>query len=143
MICSSRQKVAHGLDGFRLGGVNYVAGAESSGLVESLRLDVDDDDPRRACDARPTNGIEPNSSGAEDHDRVPRANVCGVQDGTGAGYNSAAEQRGLGERKLLRYDGKLVLVDERAFSETAQPEPLEQASPIAAQTRGIGRSAQR
>jgi hypothetical protein len=38
----------------------------------------------------------------------------------------------LSERNLLGYDGKLVLVDERAFGETAQPEPLEQADPIAA-----------
>src|SRR5260370_1183693 len=55
---------------------------------------------------------------------------CGVV--TGAGYNSAAEQRSLGERKLPGYDGKLVLVDERAFGEAAQPKALEQASPIAA-----------
>src|SRR5258708_24643083 len=121
-----------GVEGFWFWGMDEVGGTKWPGLVESLRLEVDDDDPRRACDARCTNGIEPNSSGAEDHDRVPGANVCGVQDGTGAGYNSAAQQRSLRERKLLGYDGKLVLVDERAFGETAQPEPLEQASPIAA-----------
>jgi hypothetical protein len=38
----------------------------------------------------------------------------------------------LSERKLLGYDGKLVLVDKRAFGEAAQPEALKQASPIAA-----------
>src|SRR6266849_5438480 len=132
MIRSFRQKVAHGLDRFSLGGVNDVGGPESSGLVESLRLDVDDDDSRSACDARSTNSVEPHSSGAEDRNRVPGGNVCSVQDGTGAGYNSAAEQRSLGERKLPGYDGKLVLVDERAFGEAPQPEALEQASPIAA-----------
>ncbi len=88
MICSSRQKITDGLDGFRLDGIDDVGGSESSGLVESLRLDVDDDDPRSTC--------------------------------------------GLGERKLLGYDGKLVFVDERAFGEAAQPEALEQSSPIAA-----------
>jgi hypothetical protein len=88
------------------------------------------------------NGVEPHPSRAEDHNRVAGANVGRVQDGAGARYNSAAEQRSLSERKLLRYDGKLVLMDERAFGETTQPEPLEQASPIAAQARGIGCSAQ-
>ena len=43
-----------------------------------------------------------------------------------------SEQRGLGERKLPGYDGELVLMDQRLFGEAAQPEPLEQASPIAA-----------
>jgi hypothetical protein len=132
VISSSRKEIADGLDVFRFLGVDDVGGAESLGLVESFRLDVDDDDPRSASNARSTNGVEPNSSGAENHDRVAGANVCGVQDGTGAGYNSAAEKRGLGERKLLGYDGKLVLVDECAFREAAQPEALEQASPIAA-----------
>jgi hypothetical protein len=132
VICSFGQKITDGFDGLCFCGIDDVGGAESSGLVESLRLEVDGDDPRSACDARPTNGIEPNSSGAEDHDRVPGADVCGVQDGTGAGYNSAAEQRSLGERKLLGYDGELVLVDERAFGKPSQPEALKQASSIAA-----------
>src|SRR5260370_33663695 len=143
VICSFRQKIADGLDGLSFCGIDDVGGTKSQGLVESLRLEVDDDDPRRACDARSTNGIEPNSSGAEDHDRVPGANVCGVQDGTGAGYNSAAKQRSLRERKLLGYDGKLVLVDERAFSIASQPKALEQGSPIAAQPRSVRRSAHR
>src|SRR4029077_20337 len=91
VIGPSGKEIADGLDGVRFCGIDYVGGAEPSGLVESLRLDVNDHDPRSACDARSTNGIEPNSSGAEDHDRLPGVNVCGVQDGTGAGYNSAAE----------------------------------------------------
>ncbi len=129
VIRSSWQKVADGLDGFRLGGIDDVGGAKSSGLVESLRLDVDDDDPRSACDARPTNGIESNSSSAEDHDCVAGADVRRVQDRAGARYNAAAEERSLGERKLLGYEGKLVFVDERLFGEAAQPEALEQAQP--------------
>jgi hypothetical protein len=85
VVGSSRKELADRLDGFRFCGVDDVGGAESLGLVESLRLDVDDYDPRSACDARATNRIKPNSSGAGDHDRVPGANVCGVQDGTSAG----------------------------------------------------------
>jgi hypothetical protein len=38
----------------------------------------------------------------------------------------------LGERELLGYDGKLVLVNERVFGEAAQPEALKQASTSAA-----------
>src|SRR4029077_8383168 len=44
--------------------------------------------------------------------------------------NAAAEQRSLSERKLLGYDGKLVLMDERAFGEASQPEALEQGDPV-------------
>src|SRR4029077_11227669 len=47
------------------------------------------------------------------------------------------------ERKLLGNDGELVLVDQRPFGKAAQPEALEQANPIAAEARGIGRPAQR
>jgi hypothetical protein len=132
MIGSVRQKITDGVDGIRLKGVDNIGGSEASGLVESLLLDVDDDDPRSAGDARATHCIEANASGAEDHDSVAGANVSRVQDGTGTGHNAAAEQRSLGERKLLGYDGELVLVDERLFSEAAQPEALEQANPIAA-----------
>src|SRR5580700_4557886 len=110
MIRSSRQKVAYGLDGFRCRGIDDVGGAESSSLFESLRLDVDDDDPRSACNARSTNGVKPHPSRAEDHNRVAGVNVGRVQDGAGARYNSAAEQRSLSEWKLLGYDGKLVLM---------------------------------
>jgi len=132
MVGSSRQKITGDFNRFRLAGVDYVGGAESSGLIKSLRLDVDDDDPRCSSNTRSTNGVEPNSSGAEDHDRVAGGNVGRVQDRSGAGYDSASEQRSLGERKLLGYEGQLVLVDERPFSEAAQPEALEQANPIAA-----------
>jgi hypothetical protein len=38
----------------------------------------------------------------------------------------------LGKRKILGNDGKLVLVDECAFGEAAQPEALEQGNSIAA-----------
>src|SRR5580693_8543969 len=74
VICSFRQEIADGLDGFRRRGIDDIGSAESFGLVESVLLNVDDDDPRRARDAGSTNGIEPNSSGSEDHDRVPGAN---------------------------------------------------------------------
>src|SRR5689334_10210016 len=115
----------------------------TDGLVESLRLDVDNNDPRSSCDARPTNGIEPNTSSTEDHDCVPGTNIRGVQDRAGARYNAAAEQRSLGERKLLGHDGELVFVDERAFGEAAQPKALKQADAVATQARGIGGPAQR
>jgi hypothetical protein len=132
MICPVRQKIADGLDGIYLRGVYDVRGAESPGRVEPLRLDVDDNDPGSAGDERPTNGVKPNSSGAEDRHSIAGANVCRVQDGTSSGYNSTAEQRGLGEGKLTGHDGQLVLVDESPFGESAKPETLEQANPIAA-----------
>src|ERR1700720_459938 len=100
MISSSRQKVAYGLDGFRLGGVNDVSGTKSPGRVKSFRLDVDDDDPRSSCDARSTNGIESNPSSTEYHHGVASADVRCVQDRASACYNAAAEERSLGERKL-------------------------------------------
>jgi hypothetical protein len=43
----------------------------------------------------------------------------------------------------LGHDGELVLVNERAFGEAAQPEALEQANAVTTQARGIGRSPQR
>ncbi len=53
--------------------------------------------------------------------------------------SSAAWAKGIS----FGHDRELVLVDERPFGEAAQPEPLEQANPVAAQTRGIGGPAQR
>src|SRR5262249_29216785 len=106
-----------------------------------LRLDVDDDDPRRASDPCATDGIEPNASGPEDHHRVAGPDVGGVQDGAGASDHAAAEQRSLGERQLLGYDGKLVLVNERLLGEAPEPKAVEQADPIAAEARCIGRTA--
>jgi hypothetical protein len=38
---------------------------------EALRLDRDDDDPRRAGDARATYGVETHTSCAKDHDGLP------------------------------------------------------------------------
>jgi hypothetical protein len=74
---------------------------------------------------------------------VAGADVRRVQNGPCASHNTAAEQRSLGERKLLRHDGELVLMDKRPFGKTAQPEALEQACPISGQARSVGRSAQR
>src|SRR5260370_36876594 len=115
VIGSFRQEIADGLDRFRLRGVDDVGGAKSSGLVESLRLNIDDDDPRRTGDARSAHAIQPNATGADDDDGVASIDMSGVQDGTCTRYNAAAEQRSLGERKLLGNDGELVLVDERPF----------------------------
>ncbi len=97
----------------------------------------------RSCNARAVDGVEPDASGSEDHDSVAGADVSGVQDGAGASHNAAAEQRSLGERKLRGYDRELVLVDERLFGETSEPEALKQTSPVSGQARGIGRPAQR
>ena len=108
-----------------------------------FRLNVDDHDPRRAGDARAANGIEPDASGTEDHDRVAGAHVSGVQDGARTGDNAAAQQRRLGEGHLLRQKRELVFVDKRAFGEAAEPQALEQANAMAAQTRRIGRPPQR
>jgi hypothetical protein len=38
---------------------------------EALRLDRDDDDPKRAGDARATYGVETHTSCAKDHDGLP------------------------------------------------------------------------
>jgi hypothetical protein len=91
VIGSFRKKIADGLDGFALGGVNDVGCAELLCRVQSFRLDVDDDDPRRASDTRATYGVEANASGAKDHNGVAGADVCGIQHGTGASYDAAAE----------------------------------------------------
>ena len=135
VVGSFRQKIADGLHRRRLCGVDDVGGTEAPGLIESLLLDIDDDDPRRAREARAANRIESHAASAEDHDRLAGADVGGVQDGTGARHNAAAEQRCLGERKLLGHDGELVLVNEGLFGEAAQPEALEQAGPISGQAR--------
>ncbi len=66
---------------------------------------------------------------------VAGADVRRVQNGTCASHNAAAEQRCLGERKLLLYDRELILVNESLFGEAAQPEALEQAGPISGQAR--------
>ena len=76
-------------------------------------------------EARASYGIEPNASGAEDHDRLAGANIGGVQDGARASYNAAAEQRCLSEWKVLGHYRELILVDERLFGEAAEPEALE------------------
>src|SRR5258706_16239376 len=101
-------------------------------LFRSLRLNVDDHDPRCAGDARTANGIEPDAAGAEDHDRVARAHVGGVQDGARTGDNAAAEQRRLGERHILRQEGELIFMDKRAFGKAAEPQALKQANAMAA-----------
>jgi hypothetical protein len=62
VIGSFRKKIADGLDGFALGGVNDVGCAELLCRVQSFRLDVDDDDPRRASDTRATYGVEADAS---------------------------------------------------------------------------------
>src|SRR5437660_1705945 len=142
MVRTARQKVTHGLDRLGFRGVDDVSSAKSPGLVEPLCLDIDDDDPCGSRDARPTDRIEPNPSSPEDHDRIAGTNVRSVQDRTCTGYNAAAEERSLGERKFLGYEGKLVLMDERLFGEAAQPEALEQRNSIAAESRGINLSAQ-
>jgi hypothetical protein len=138
-----RKQITDGLYRLRLCGIDDIGGTKSSGLFESLLLDVDDDYSRCTGDARPTNSIEPDPSCTEDHDCVTGANVRSIQDRAGTRYYAAAEERSLGERKLLGYEGKLVFMDESLFGEAAQPEALEQANPIAAKARGIGRSAHR
>ena len=83
VIGSFRKEIVDRLDGFALGGVNDVRCAESPCRVESFRLDVDDDNPRRASDARATYCVETNASGAKDHNGVAGADACCIQDGTG------------------------------------------------------------
>ena len=61
----------------------------------------------------------------------------GIQDGAGAGYNAAAQQRSLRERNVFGHDGELVLVDERAFGEAAESQALEQCGAVAAQAGRI------
>src|SRR5690348_17443568 len=119
MVRPARQKVTHGFDRLGFRRVDDVSSAKSPGLVESLCLDVDDHDPCGSRDARPTDRIKPNSSSAEDYDRIAGADVRGVQDRTGARHNATAEQRSLGERKFFRHEGKLVLVDKRLFGKAA------------------------
>src|SRR4029077_14804235 len=80
---------------------------------------------------------------AEDHHGVAGVNASGVQDGSGPGYDPAAEQRRLSERQCGGYDRELVFVDQCPFGETAEAESLEQTKPVAAQARGVARSAQR
>jgi hypothetical protein len=96
-----------------------------------------------AREARAANRIEPDAAGAEDHDCLAGADVGGIQDGTSARHNAAAEQRCLGERKLLGHRGELVLVDERLFGEASQSKALVQAGPVSGQARCISRSAYR
>ena len=81
---------------------------------------------------RATYGVETNPSGSKDHNSVAGADVCGIQDGTGASHYAAAEQRSLGERELLRHYGELVLMNERGFSEAAEAKALKQTDPNAA-----------
>jgi hypothetical protein len=79
-----------------------------------------DHNPRCAGDARTANGIEPDAARAEDHDRVARAHVSGIQDGARTSDNAAAEQRRLGEWHILRQKGELIFVNERALGEAAE-----------------------
>jgi len=141
VISSYREEIADGLYRVRFRGVYDLSRTESSGLVEALRLDVNNNDPRRSSDARAADSVEPNPSCAEDDDRVPSAYLRGVQDRTSARYTAAAEESSLGERKFLGYDGELVFVDQRAFGEAAQPKALEKGGAVTAQAWGIARSA--
>jgi hypothetical protein len=106
-------------------------------------LDVDHDDPRGAGNTRATYSIEPDPTGAKDHDRLAGPDVGGVQDGASARYDATAEQGGLGEGHLLRYDSELVFVDECLFRKATQPETLEYATPMATQAWRIVWAAQR
>jgi hypothetical protein len=59
MVGSSRKEITDSLDrrGFR--GIDDISGTEPFGLVESLRLDVDDDDPRSAAMRAPLTALSP------------------------------------------------------------------------------------
>ena len=74
------KELADGLDRLGRRGVDDIGRAESFGLIQSLRLDIDNNDPRRTSEAGPADGIESDPSCAEDDDSVPSAYVRGVQD---------------------------------------------------------------
>ena len=101
VVGASGEERADGFDRFGFGGVNDIGCAEPLPRLQPLWLNVDDDNPRRAGDARTTDGVKPNATGAEDHDRVAGAHIGNVQDRARAGDNAAAEQRRLGERHIL------------------------------------------
>jgi hypothetical protein len=143
VVGPSRQEVADGLDGFGLRGVDDIGRAESAGGIESLVLDVDDDDPRRPRDARAADGVEPDPTGADHDYGIARADVRGVQDRACARDHAAAKQCGLRERKRLGYDDKLVLVDQHTLGEARKPEALVQRRAQAAEPRRFCRSTER
>jgi hypothetical protein len=111
---------------------NDIGRAEPLRGLQPLRLNVDDHNPRCTGDARTADGVEPNTTGTEDHDAIARAHVSGVQDGARAGHNAATEQRRLGERHILRQKCELIFMDQRAFGKAAEPQALEQANAMAA-----------
>lgn len=63
MIGSSSQKIADGLNRLGFCGINDIGGTESSCRLQSPRLNVDHDYPRRAGDVRAADQIEPDASG--------------------------------------------------------------------------------
>ena len=132
MIGASRKQSANRLNGFGLGGIDYISCAELFGCFQPLRLDVDSHDPRRANDACAAYRIKPDASGAENHDRVAGVHVCGIQNGARAGDNAAAQQRSLRERHVFGHERELVLVDERSFGEATKSHALEQCRGVAA-----------
>ena len=87
-------------------------------------LNIDDDESLIASQARTAHRVEADAARAEDHDRLTGLDVRGVQDGTRASDDPAAEQGRLGERHRVRYDRELVFVNEGLFGEAAQPEAL-------------------
>jgi hypothetical protein len=138
-----RSSAANRLNRIDLGGIDYIGCAELLGCLQPLRLEVDNRDPRRAGDACAADRIEPDAPGTENDDSVAGVHVSGIQDGSGAGGNAAAQQRSLRERHIRGHKGELVLVDERAFSEAAKSHALEQCGAVAAQARRIPRPPQR
>ena len=132
MVRAPGEETTDGFDRLGFCGINDVGRAEPLGRLKPLWLNVDDHNPRCAGDARTANGIEPDAAGAEDHDRVPRAHVSGVQDGARTGDNAAAEQRRLGERHILRQKRELIFMDKHAFGKAAEPQALKQTNAMAA-----------
>src|SRR4029078_9624948 len=109
--------------------------------LQSGGLDVDDDYPRCAGDARAAHGVKADAACAEDHDCVACLHVGGVDDRARARNDAAPEQRRLRERHVVWEEGKLVLVDEGAFCETAQSQNLEQTYAISAEAGPLSRAA--
>jgi hypothetical protein len=93
-------------------------------------LDVDDNDPRSAGYARATNGIEPDPPAPKITTVSPALTFAVFKTEPAPVTTPQPSKRSLGEGNLLWNDSELVLVDERPFGKTAQPETLEQANPL-------------
>src|SRR5580692_8232956 len=73
MISSILKELADGLDRLGRRGVDDIGRAESFGLIQSFRLDINNNDPRRTSEECPADGIESDPSGTGDNDRIAPA----------------------------------------------------------------------